>query len=573
MMRQLIMSEVVVGVLGHIDPRTYPVKGVFGGSVKASQRPSVLRRIDQVVNLIGKISLWDGSKIRVVKASIPVGGPREAAIVQREFERAGVNIVVHSMCTWSMGWETQFFGHPEWLELLEAMNGTAWPGAVLLNSLRASATAHLKPVWCSYPEDVEGLNGPEDLHPTTVRNITRFVKAASIVVQERGMSYASIGHVSMGIGGSEAISDIWSRWFGMKLVHFDQLEVVKRIEKGMYDQAEAIKAVTWFFKTFSKIDPNVVRHVRSDIGELVERKLIPMTLVVRDIMRGNDAIKDEERSLGANALLGGTAGQRYFTDHEPNFDLTEAILCSMFDWNGSRPPITVATENDGLNGMPMQWGTMITGLSSLFADLRTYWSPAIIKKQMGVDISKVAPTGFLHLINSGPAALEWGTDLLRLDPEARQAAAIANVEWHPADLGYFPNDGLSTHFRTPPDMPVTLMRMNRVGLDLSLTVVHGHTVAIPDAVANMVRKVTSPTWPDTFVVVDDGDTREYMAEGNDPNHVAAAAGHIGEEIKLVAAMHRMPVDYTNVKADWYPTLWRRLGGDREACRRLGPLYG
>ncbi|MGB9597174.1 MAG: hypothetical protein ACPL7B_12910, partial [Candidatus Poribacteria bacterium] len=331
MIRPLVGNTPTVGIYATIDPRTYPVPDIPEGSVKAQQMPVVMNRLDKVVKLVESITLYDGSKLKVVKGSVPVGGPRDAAIVQKEFESAGVSIVINSMCTWSMGWETSFFGHPEWITAYEAMNGTAWPGAVLLNSKRASATAHKNPVFCIYPPDVEDMDPSAPLHPESIRRITQFVKSASAIAIMRGKSYASIGHVSMGIAGSELVSDILAQWFGMKHVHVDQLELYMRLQKGMYDKAEAKKASEWFFKSFEgRIDPSRKRS-EAKIKTLVEDYLVPMTLIIRDIMRGNDVIEDEERSQGLNALFGGTAGQRYWTDWLPNFDFPEAINSSTFD--------------------------------------------------------------------------------------------------------------------------------------------------------------------------------------------------------------------------------------------------
>ncbi|TSC52944.1 MAG: L-fucose isomerase [Parcubacteria group bacterium LiPW_72] len=573
MLRELVGNPPIVGIYATIDPRTYLVPGLTEGSVKAQQLPVVMNRLEKVVALACQIKMYDGTPLRVVSAPIPVGGPRDAAIVQKFFEEQGVSIVINSMCTWSMGWETSFFGHPEWITAYEAMNGTAWPGAVLLNSKRASATAHMQPVFCIYPPDVEEMDPKAPLHPESIRRITQFLKCAGSVIMMRGKSYASIGHVSMGIAGSEPVSDILARWFGMKLVHVDQLEILMRMEHEMYDKDEVNRAYDWFFKTFEgRIDP-YKKMTCHDHRELVE-KLVKMTLVIRDIMRGNDVIKDEERSQGANALFGGTAGQRYWTDWYPNFDLPEAINSSTFDWNGLRPPIVHATENDFLNGMGMQWGAFLTGFSALFADLRTYWSPKKIKEATGFDMSPVAPTGFLHLINSGPAALDWATDPSLLPAEERMKQAIKGTEWHPANPGYFPGGGLSTHFVTPGGLPITMIRFNRIGQDVTLTVIEGHTVQLPDNAAEYVRQRTDPTWPDTFVVADGIDTFDVMSRGIDPNHVSAAIGHIGEEVMIMAAMLRIPVDYHNIAENriFRPTLWTRLGGDREACKVLGPLY-
>ena len=557
-----------IGVYATIDPRTYPVPGKE--SVRDQQAAMVRDRLEKVIDYIEGILKEHNIDGTVIRGQCFVGGPVEAATVRQQFESMGANIVVNSMATWSMGWETDVsVGHPEWLCAIEAMNGTAWPGAVLLHARRASATAHRRPVYPIYPPDVQA-DPTGDLHNETRERLRQFITAASAIVRMRGTSYASIGHVSMGIAGSENISDIFSRWFGMMLVHIDQMEIFNRIENKMFDPFERDHATGWFREKFAgRFDPDGLRNP-DELHELIHKWLVPMTLVVRGIMRGDDGIADTERRQGVNALVGGTAGQRYWTDWFPNFDFTEAMLSGSFDWNGRREPITLATENDGLNGMGMLLGTLLTGRATLFADLRTYWSARAIREQTGHSLGGYCEGGFIHLINSGPAALDWATD-----PRSNNvmAEAIERTTWHPAELGYFPHDGLSTHFVTPGGVPVTLLRLNRVGLDLTLSVVHAHTVDLPPKVAAHVRRVTNPTWPDTIIRVDEGSTEDFMTNGNDPNHVVAVAGHIGGDVLTVASMLRIPVDYTNVATclALRPTLWTRLGGDWQACRTLGPL--
>ena len=84
----------------------------------------------------------------------------------------------------------------------------------------------------------------------------------------------------------------------------------------------------------------------------------------------------------------------------------EAILNTSFDWNGPRTPFIVATENDSLNGAGMLFGYLLTNTAQIFADVRTYWSPAAVKRVTGHKLTGAAAGGFLHLINSGPAALD-----------------------------------------------------------------------------------------------------------------------------------------------------------------------
>ncbi len=50
----------------------------------------------------------------------------------------------------------------------------------------------------------------------------------------------------------------------------------------------------------------------------------------------------------------------------PTLIFPEAILNSTFDWNGKREPLTLATENDTLNGMSMLLAKLINQSASVF---------------------------------------------------------------------------------------------------------------------------------------------------------------------------------------------------------------
>lgn len=108
-----------------------------------------------------------------------------------------------------------------------------------------------------------------------------------------------------------------------------------------------------------------------------------MTLIVRDILLGNpelDKIGWHEEALGRNAIIGGFQGQRMWTDYFPNGDFTEAMLNTTFGWEGKKEPFPLATENDGCNGLAMLFCKLLTGRASVFADVRTYWSPSSVER-------------------------------------------------------------------------------------------------------------------------------------------------------------------------------------------------
>ena len=61
----------------------------------------------------------------------------------------------------------------------------------------------------------------------------------------RGKSYLSIGSVSMGIGGSMTDSDFLQEYLGMRTEYVDSVEIMRRIQLGIYDKEEYEKALQW----------------------------------------------------------------------------------------------------------------------------------------------------------------------------------------------------------------------------------------------------------------------------------------------------------------------------------------
>ena len=126
-------------------------------------------------------------------------------------------------------------------------------------------------------------------------------------------------------------------------------------------------------------------------------------------MFGNPKLAEigwKEEALGRNGIAGGFQGQRMWSDWLPNADFTESILASTFDWNGTRPPVAFATENDTLNGVSMLFSTLLTHTAPCFHDVRTYWSPEAVERVVGMKPEGKAANGFIHLVNSGATAVD-----------------------------------------------------------------------------------------------------------------------------------------------------------------------
>ena len=325
-----------------------------------------------------------------------------------------------------------------------------------------------------------------------------------------------------------------------------------------------------------------------------------MTMIARDLMVGNPRLAEMgygEEALGHNAIVAGFQGQRQWTDHFPNGDFLEAILNSSFDWNGIREPYIVATENDCLNGVSMLIGHLLTDRAQIFADVRTYWSPAAVKRVTGHELTGMTAGGVIHLINSGAATLDAtgqqsvnGQPVMKpfweITPEEAERC-LAATTWYPAITEYFRGGGFSSSFLTKGGMPVTMFRINLVkGLGPVLQLAEGYTVDLPEEVHHILNERTNPTWPTHWfvpILTGSGPFRDvYSVMANwGANHGTISYGHIGAELITLASMLRIPVSMHNVSEEriFRPSAWSAFGAmdpqgaDFRACANFGPLYG
>jgi L-fucose isomerase len=315
-------------------------------------------------------------------------------------------------------------------------------------------------------------------------------------------------------------------------------------------------------------------------------------------MVGNPKLKElgfGEEALGHNAILSGFQGQRQWTDHMPNGDFMEAILCSSFVWNGIRPPYLFATENDAMNGVPMLFGYLLTNTAQMFSDIRTYWSPEAIERVAKMKPEGLASNGVIHLINSGASSMDFsgrqtdnGKSCIKpfWEITGKDAAACLDAtNWPAADIGYFRGGGFSSQFDTKGTMPVTISRVNIVkGLGPVLQLAEGWTVELPDKMNKILSDRTNPTWPTTWFaprLTGKGpftDVYSVMANWG-ANHSASSYGHIGADLITLASILRIPVSMHNVNEEdiFRPSSWNAFGMEKEgadyrACQTYGATY-
>ncbi|MFC2054452.1 L-fucose isomerase [Chloroflexota bacterium] len=541
----------------------------------------------------------NGLPVECVLADTCIGGVAEAAQTAEKFARQGVGLSITVTPCWCYGSETMDMD-PLIPKAIWGFNGTERPGAVYLAAVLAGHNQKGLPAFSIYGRDVQDAGDttiPEDVQD----KLLRFARAGLAVATMRGKSYLAMGGVSMGIAGSIVDQSLFEDYLDMRVESVDMTEFIRRMNESMYDPEEFEKALAWIKVNCPEgKDYNPPKNERSrDQKDDDWETSVKMTLIARDLMVGNprlDELGFGEEALGHNAIASGFQGQRQWTDHFPNGDFMEAILNTSFDWNGIREPYIVATENDALNGICMLFGQLLTGTAQIFADVRTYWSPQAVKRVSGYDLEGTASGGFLHLINSGPAALDGtGQQLIDGKPAMKPYWEITPDEvdrclnattWHAGLTEYFRGGGWSTKFKTRGGIPVTMCRLNLVkGLGPTFQIAEGYTVDIPDYVHQILDERTSPTWPTTWFVPNltgSGPFRDvYTVMANwGANHGAISYDHIGADLITLASMLRIPVYMHNVSEVrvFRPHTWTSFGAnepqgaDFRACANFGALY-
>ncbi|MCL4561712.1 MAG: L-fucose isomerase [Chloroflexi bacterium] len=541
----------------------------------------------------------NGMPVECVIADTCIGGVAEASQAADKFAREGVGVSLSVTPCWAYGSETMDMT-PDIPKAVWGFNGSERPGAVYLAAVLAAYNQKGLPAFGIYGRDIQDA-GDETIPEDVKARLLQFARAGLAVAEMRGKSYLSMGGVSMGIAGSMVDAAFFESYLGMRVEAIDASEFIRRIDEKIYDPDEFERAKDWVGRNCREgkdYNPSANQRTRAQKDGDWDF-VVKMAMIARDLMHGNPRLAElgyGEEALGHNALLGGFQGQRQWTDHFPNGDFMEAMLNSSFDWNGIRQPIIFATENDSLNGASMLFGHLLTNTAQIFADVRTYWSPSAVKRVTGVELSGQTAHGFIHLINSGAAALD-GTGLQSSDGKpamkswweltsTEAGACLRATTWYTSRTEYFRGGGYSSQFKTVGGMPVTMARLNLVkGLGPVLQLAEGWTVELPEAVFERINDRTDPTWPSTFFsprLTGEGPFKDvYSVMYNwGANHGAISYGHIGKDLLTLASMLRIPVAMHNVSQEeiFRPSAWGAFGAndpqgaDYRACANFGPLY-
>ena len=589
------MKHPKIGIRPTIDGRQ--------GGVRESLEEKTMTLAANVAALISSnLRYTDGTPVECVIADGTIGRVAESAACAEKFEREGVGGTITVTSCWCYGSETMDM-NPYWPKAVCGFNGTERPGAVYLAAVLAAHAQKGLPAFGIYGHDVQDLDDnsiPEDV----AEKILRFARGAVAVAEMRGESYLSIGSVTMGIAGSIVDTNFFQKYLGMRNESVDEVEILRRMDLGIYDPEEFEKAMAWVKKYCMPNEgwdknPEGKQKTREQKDKDWEF-VVKMTIIVMDLMHGNPKLREmgfKEEALGHNAIAGGFQGQRQWTDWMPNGDFTETLLNTNFDWNGRREPSILATENDSLNGTAMLMAHLLTNRPQIFSDVRTYWSPEAVKRVTGKELTGKAAPGIIHLINSGATTMDGcgqssdaeGNPVMKPFwemTEEDEKRCLEHSQWMPADRDYFRGGGFSIHFVSRGDFPATMARINIVdGLGPVLQIAEGWVVDIDPEIHAVLDKRTDPTWPTTWFTPrldpkKDAFKDVYSVMNNwGANHGAISYGHIGADLITLASMLRIPVCMHNVDDAkiFRPAAWNAFGMDKEgadfrACANFGPIY-
>ena len=593
---RLIGGYPVIGIRRIIDGRRGPLK------VRESLEEQTMNMAKAAQKLFtDNLKYSNGEPVKVVISETSIGRVAEAAQVAEQFRKEGVDITLSVTPCWCYGSETMD-SDPMTIKGVWGFNATERPGAVYLASVLATHAQKGLPAFGIYGKDVQDADDTEI--PCDVKEkLLRFGRAAVAVCTMRGKSYLQIGSICMGIGGSSISPDFIEEYLGMRVESVDEVEIIRRMTEGIYDEAEFKKALKWTKEHcpegFDK-NPDFVRK-SPEQKEKDWEFVVKMMVIIKDLMNGNKNLPEgrEEETVGHNAIAAGFQAQRQWTDFYPNCDFGEAMCNTSFDWNGAREPYVLATENDTLNGLSMLFMKLLTNRAQMFADVRTFWSADAVKRVTGYDIEGVAKEagGFIHLINSGACCLdacgevkdENGNAVIKPWYDVTEKdidAMLKATEWCAADNGYFRGGGFSSRFLTRAQMPATMIRINLVkGLGPTIQIAEGYTVNLPDEVSDILWKRTDYTWPCTWfapIVNGVGPFKSAYDLMNTwgANHGAITYGHIGADLITMCSMLRIPVGLHNVPEEkiFRPAAWNAFGtkdpegADYRACAAYGPMY-
>lgn len=254
---RLIGEYPVIGIRPTIDGR----RGVL--NVRGSLEEQTMNMAKSAAKLFKEnLKYTNGEPVKVVISNTTIGRVAEAAECERQFKKEGVDITLTVTPCWCYGAETMDM-NPNTIKGVWGFNGTERPGAVYLASVLATHTQKGLPAFGIYGKDVQEADDtsiPEDVK----EKLLRFGRAAIAVSTMKGKSYLQIGSICMGIGGSMMDPNFMEDYLGLRVESVDEVEIIRRMSEGIYDEDEFKKAMKDISKITGLSSGTISRYINNN---------------------------------------------------------------------------------------------------------------------------------------------------------------------------------------------------------------------------------------------------------------------------------------------------------------------
>ena len=240
MAKNLYVGEYpAIGIRPIIDGRRGPMK------LRESLEGQTMAMAEAAKKLFEEnLRYSNGEPVRVVIADSSIGRVPESAACAEKFRREGVAVTLSVTPCWCYGSETMDMD-PMTIKGVWGFNGTERPGAVYIASVLATHAQKGLPAFGIYGHEVQDRDQVTDIPEDVKEKLLRFGRAAIAVATMRGKSYLQIGSVTMGIGGSIMDQDFMESYLGMRVESVDEVEILRRMEEGIYNKEEFERALAW----------------------------------------------------------------------------------------------------------------------------------------------------------------------------------------------------------------------------------------------------------------------------------------------------------------------------------------
>lgn len=555
--------------------RNVPAIGVFSPGdprIDADSRQRCRNICGLVAELLAeRVKLPDGSAAKVVWSPVLVDGESQADMVAKQFQDAGVKVLVCVPDTWS-------FPQLTVISLLAQFpkdtpinftcgNSGPKPGVVFAHAVNGALAQYGRLSHLNV-----GTWPDTGMHPAmtdeTAGALVDWCYAALTTQALKGRRVVIFGHDSMGMETALAHVIPTRLQFGVEITRLDMKLLADMLNKKCYD-AEELKALRGF------VDQHLGKRLelRDDVDSARFDQSLALYLITRDLLKD------------LNAVGGGFMSQlEWGSDRRglplPVADAMESFFNSTFDHTGRKQVVPFATEADVQALLTMVFFSSLTaGGPPLFMDFRKVWEPWELKRladSLGFTLPQGATWAVKGLVdgnNSGSASLDWATE-----PGAGIAEIMSGVSMPLADEGYFPGMGNSVTFTSPGGLKGIAGRLAYSALSglFSLSWDAAETAAPPAEIATALAQTTDKNWPHTFVVP------EYATMGEYKHLPPANHFHMIQGLSPARLEYWMDLNCVLSQANWaarpayiegvdrpLPLLYAANGGENNAKLMLG----